>query len=428
MAITAKELRNRAGKLAKEQQDILAEVTEKLSKEQEEKFDALHDEQMLLERQANKIEAAEKAAIIEEDFVEVPAMNVKKNELSKEDKVEVENLAMKTYLLTGVVPQELHAFMKPSAKEQDDNKMIKEELAKYNIKFAATQTTTTTGGGYTIPRGFQAELEKGLLEYGGMFEAARMIRTSSGNTIDWPTTNDTSNKAYLIAESTDAATSAAAVVFGQQQFEAYKYTSGLVQIPRELVEDSAFDILSEIRALLVERIWRGLNEAFTTANGSSKPKGIVTAATYFETTTAAITADNLVDLLHSVDPAYRKMPGCKFMFHDSTLKAIKKLSHGTSDDRPLWLPSIRDNEPSTLYGHGYIINQDMAQLGDGAKWALFGDFKKYIIRMVNDMRIVRLDERYAELDQVAFVVFLRVDGDLLNAGTNPVKYSRVDAT
>ena len=113
---------------------------------------------------------------------------------------------------------------------------------------------------------------------------------------------------------------------------------------------------------------------------------------------------------------------------DRVQPSIKKLAHGSSDDRPLWLPSIRDNEPPTLYGKPYTINQDMAILGDGAKWILFGDFSKYIIRVVRDMRIVRLNERYGELDQVAIVVFFRVDGDILNGGTNPIKYLRVDAT
>ena len=439
MAITSKELRNKAGKLQKEQQDILDAVVEKLSKDQEDKFDSLHDEQMALLRQAEKIEKAEKMSIVEDENFEVKNNEVKKKVLSKEDISDVENLAIKSYLLKGEVPRELHGFMKPASKERDDNDMIKDSLSKYGIQMAATQTTTTTGGGYTIPRGFQSELEKALLEYGGMWEAGRMIKTNSGNVIDWPTTNDTANKAYLISESTDAATSAQAVVFGTQPLEAYKYTSGLVQVPRELVEDSAFDILSEIRAMLVERIWRGTNDAFTDADGSSKPLGVLAAgaSVYGLSTEAdgAISSDDIINLLHSVDPAYRKSPKAMFMFHDSVLKAVKKLSTSTTDKRPLWLPSVRDGEPSTLYGEKYIINQDFPSFvgaatsaDDNKKIIAYGDFSKYIIRVVNDMRIVRLDERYAELDQVAFVVFFRVDGTLLNAGTNPIKHLRVTTT
>jgi hypothetical protein len=41
---------------------------------------------------------------------------------------------------------------------------------------------------------------------------------------------------------------------------------------------------------------------------------------------------------------------------------------------------------------------------------------------VSDVRLVRMDERYADYDQVGFTAFLRSDGDLLDAGTHPVYY------
>jgi HK97 family phage major capsid protein len=56
------------------------------------------------------------------------------------------------------------------------------------------------------------------------------------------------------------------------------------------------------------------------------------------------------------------------------------------------------------------------------KSILFGDFSKYLIRDVADIRLVRMDERYADYDQVGFTAFMRSDGDLLDAGTHPVKY------
>src|SRR5690606_9269747 len=97
--------------------------------------------------------------------------------------------------------------------------------------------------------------------------------------------------------------------------------------------------------------------------------------------------------------------------------------------------SFRDGAPATILGHPYTINQDMASLvgaetsaDDNKKIVLFGDIQKYIIRQVRNMRIVRLNERYGELDQTAFVVFFRVDGDLLDAGTHPVKFLRVSTT
>jgi HK97 family phage major capsid protein len=47
---------------------------------------------------------------------------------------------------------------------------------------------------------------------------------------------------------------------------------------------------------------------------------------------------------------------------------------------------------------------------------------KYIIRSVKELSIVRLNERFADHGQVAFLGFARYDGNLIDAGTDPVKY------
>jgi HK97 family phage major capsid protein len=69
-----------------------------------------------------------------------------------------------------------------------------------------------------------------------------------------------------------------------------------------------------------------------------------------------------------------------------------------------------------------------ASANDNKKIALFGDFKKFILRYVNNMRLVRLVERFGDTDEIALCAFWRFDTDLLDAGTHPVKYMRVSAT
>ena len=52
------------------------------------------------------------------------------------------------------------------------------------------------------------------------------------------------------------------------------------------------------------------------------------------------------------------------------------------------------------------------------KTVLFGDFGNYRIREVGDWRVKRLEERYGEKDQVAFLLFARYDGQVVDAGTH----------
>ena len=134
--------------------------------------------------------------------------------------------------------------------------------------------------------------------------------------------------------------------------------------------------------------------------------------------TATVIYDDIVDLVYSVDKAYRQ--NAKFMMNDSTVKAIRKLKDGNG--LPLWQPTLQAGEPDSLIGYPVVINNDVAAMAASAKSILFGDFKKYKVRRVKDVTLLRLVERYAEAHQVGFLAFARFDGDLLDAGTDPIKH------
>jgi HK97 family phage major capsid protein len=194
---------------------------------------------------------------------------------------------------------------------------------------------------------------------------------------------------------------------------AYKYTSGYILASNELLQDSEFNLEQYFVDLFADRFGRGLNDAYTNANGSSKPNGLKYAVTTTGCTLAdqdVITFAKVLDLKHSVDPAYRF--NGKFMMNDSVLLAIKKLSIGASDARPLWQPSFVAGEPATIDGTQYVINNDMDGLGSLKTPMFYGDFSKYIIRDVVGMNIKRSTEYKFLEDQTAWVGFFRTDSDL----------------
>lgn len=278
-----------------------------------------------------------------------------------------------------------------------------------------------TAGAYTIPEGFVANLERAMLFYGNVRAVASVMRTTGGEPMAWSTMNDTGNTGARIAENT--AVTEADPTFAQVIFYAYKYTSKLVQVPFELLQDSAFDLASELGSALGERLGRITNTEFTTGTGTNQPNGIVTASTAGKTTASAtaVTFDEMIDLIHSVDIAYRNQPGAGFMFHDGILQAIRKLKDGNNNY--LWQPSVVAGVPDKIWNFPYAINNDMqSSLATGTKTMLFGALGKYKIRDVAGVRLLRLNERYADSDQVGFVAFSRHDGNLLNAGVQPVKH------
>ena len=300
--------------------------------------------------------------------------------------------------------------------------LTREERSILSIgeKRAAQTTQTGSSGGNLIPEGFSGQLEKVMALYGGMMEAGRVWKTASGNPIPWPTVNDTGNVAVLIAENTQEAEQAFAL--SEVVFNAYKYTSKLVRVPYELLQDSFFNMESLLADLFGERLGRGINADLTTGDGSAKPNGVVTAATSGLTAAAgaAVTRAELVQLIHSVDPAYRMGPKAGFMFNDQTLSALKQIAIGSSDARPLWQPSMAVGEPNTIEGYRYWINQNVADLAIDSLSVLFGDFDKYVIRVSDGIRIRQSEHLYMDYDQTAYVAHMRVDGDLIAAGA--IKY------
>lgn len=280
-------------------------------------------------------------------------------------------------------------------------------------------TTTNSEGGFTVPTEVANSVLDALKAYGGMREVATVLRTAGGNPLNYPTSDGTSEEGEIIAQNTTATDLDPS--FGIKTIGAYKYSSKIITVPIELMQDSAVNIEAFVRDRIAMRLGRITNKHFTIGTGSSQPNGLVTASTAGKagavSATPAITYDDLVDLQHSVDPAYRL--SARWMFADATLKLIRKLKDTAG--RPIFVPGyeggITGGAPSELLGAQYVINQDVAVPAASAKSVLWGDFSKYIIRDVMDMMLFRFtDSAYAKKGQVAFLAWMRTDGNLIDVG------------
>lgn len=286
-------------------------------------------------------------------------------------------------------------------------------------RIVQTAIVGTPYGGYTIPQGFRAILEEAMLFYGPMPGAATVMRTSDGATLYMPTSNDTATSGALLAEGSQL-TTVTDPVFGRVALGSYMYTSKFVYVSYQLLTDSAFDIESYLARALGERLGRILNAQFTTGSGTDQPNGVVTASHLGVTAVAqdAITADELINLYHSLDPAYRV--NASWQCADSVLKAVRLLKEGNG--QYMWQPGLQSSQPDTLLGKPIAINTAMAALATGNKTVIFGDMSKYIARLVGDVVVVRDDSRRLDYLEATFLAFQRADGDLLDAGTFPVQH------
>jgi len=296
-------------------------------------------------------------------------------------------------------------------------------LPEDNPEVRDLSAITGSAGGFTVPTGFLAQIDQAMKDYSGVLQSrAQVITTDAGNDLPWPTVNDTANEGEQVDENT--AVGGQDVAFGQITAKAYLFSSKLVLVPLTLMQDTGIDLEGLLASLLAERLGRIANRRLTSGTGANQPQGVVTGSTLGVTAAgaSAITYDETIDLQHSIDPAYRA--DAEYMFHDDALKLFRKLKD--SDGRPIWMPAanaaMANGAPGLLNNSPYRINMHMDSPATGKKSVLYGDFSKYKVRRVKSITLVRLAERYAEKMQIGFFAFMRLDGRLSNAGTNPIKH------
>jgi HK97 family phage major capsid protein len=440
------ELREKKNGLSVQASEILklaaADNRLNLRSDEEEKFDKIHDEISALDASIKRMEkqAAVEATLSEgagrrsePSQIARPSANVNR-QVATADRSE----GLRSWLLAGS-----DAERTPEMREAAARCGFSLDTPKLHMKFAqnapkslrsadmaawetrAQSVGTGSEGGYTVPDELMRALEVSMLAFGGVRQVATVYRTSSGAALPIPTVNDTANKGAILSENSTA--SEQAITFAQLVLDSYKYTSKYVLLSVELLQDSSINVPEFVGRALGERIGRITNDHFTTGTGSSQPNGIVTAAGAGVTATSLTTTTTysfMMDLVHSIDPAYRT--NGKFMLSDAALKMVRKILipqySGDTAGAPLWQPNFAVGAPDEILGFPYVVNQSMTAPATAVKSILFGDLSKYIIRDVRDFTLLRLDERFAEYHQVAFLAFSRHDGDLLDAGTDPVKY------
>ena len=286
-----------------------------------------------------------------------------------------------------------------------------------STEFRAQSTGVTTAGGFFIPTELAATIIRSMMAWGPMYDpgvSTEMI-TSSGNPIRIPTVDDTAVTAVTHTENTALTdTGAKDVTIGQKSLDAFAFDTQFIRWSWGLDADSIFGMEALLGDLLGERLGRIANLQLTTGSGTGAPNGIVTASSLGKTAAAiaAITFDEIIDLEHSVDPAYRTSPRAAFMMNDSVLQAVRKLKDGQGNY--LWQNgNVQAGVPGTINGRPFYINQAMASQATGARVMLFGDLSKYFVRKVGAPVIGVMRERF--WPDLGIAGLIRFDGELSDA-------------
>lgn len=378
------ELRNRAWEEAKAILDVAAAESRDLSSEEEQKYARINDELNTRSETIKQLQAdEEREARIVEATRDLRTVN-------------------------------------PGFKVVDDAETIR-ALARGEIRGAdfEKRDVVKTSTGAPVPTSFYDQIIEHMVVVGPMLETSTMLRTAGGEALQVPRTNAYSGSSAFAEGSAIGESDPTFQAF--ITLNAFKY-GFLVQVSREMIEDSGVDLLGFLAREAGISIGVAVNNALTVGTDSTMPNGIAVAAgsgiTGATAVAGAFTGDNLIDLSYSVNSAYRRMPGTGWQMNATALAATRKLKD--TQGQYLFQPSLQLGQPDTLLGFPIYENPDLAAPGTAAKSVLFGHLPSYFVRMAGPIRFDRSDDFAFANDLVTFRATVRIDGDLPQA--QAVKY------
>jgi len=289
----------------------------------------------------------------------------------------------------------------------------------YSPGIEARSVTTSGMVGVT----FSQQLVRHLVEGSAILSAgATLVTTDTGEPLKVPKTSADSTAA-IVAEGGPISSSDPGL--GSVTLGAYKY-GFLVQVSYEFTRDVSFDL----DGYLAEQGGRALANAFgahaITGTGTSQPRGVLTDATTGITggtgVAGAFTADNLIDLYHSVAEPYARSAGAAWLMRSATLGVVRKLKAAGTGEY-LFNIDVPANYPGAagmLLGRPVYIDPTMPAVGLNAKSVAFGDFTKYWVRTAGTLRFDRDISYGFNTDMVTFRCLWSADGALVDT-TGAVK-------
>lgn len=310
--------------------------------------------------------------------------------------------------------QAARGFVPAEAREERSTGDILRDIARGEVRgHEFEQRATLVPSANTVPKSFYDQVFDVARLVGPMLDTSDVIRTTSGEDLTIPTLT-----AYSAAtlKGAGVALAESEPTYSSITLGAYKYGL-LIPVAAELVSDAGFNIEAHLAEQAGNGIGTAVNTALTTGDGSSKPNGIVTAASSGVTgatgVTGAFTADNLIDLAYTgVDGLVRRLPGTGYMAAGSSIGAMRKLK----DTAGNYLYQVGIGQPDQFAGFDVIENPNIAATALSAKSVLFGHFPSYKVRMAGGLQVASSADYAFNTDTVTYRFTMRVDGDLTHSG------------
>ena len=271
-----------------------------------------------------------------------------------------------------------------------------------------------TLGGFYAPTEYVADLIKSVTEISPIRSIAR-VRQTDKRGIEVPKRTGQFSASWVSETGTRSETTG--YTTGLQQIDAHELYA-LVDISQAMLEDSAFDLESEMGSEFAEQFAKAEGTAFVSGSGVGQPLGFTDASAGVGSTNSgdnsALTANGLYDLVYAIKSEY--LGNARFVMNRTTFSKVLQLED-TAGQKVFHVGlNLVSGAPSTIAGHPYVLATDMPDVAGSAKPIAFGDFSRAytVVDRVN-LSIMRDPYSQATSGNIRYVARRRVGGQVVLA-------------
>lgn len=271
-----------------------------------------------------------------------------------------------------------------------------------------------TLGGFYAPTEYVADLIKSVTEISPIRSIAR-VRQTDKRGIEIPKRTGQFSASWVSETGTRSETTG--YTTGLQQIDAHELYA-LVDISQAMLEDSAFDLESEMGSEFAEQFAKAEGTAFVSGSGVGQPLGFTDASAGVSSTNSgdnsALTANGLYDLVYAIKSEY--LGNARFVMNRTTFSKVLQLED-TAGQKVFHVGlNLVSGAPSTIAGFPYVLATDMPDVAGSAKPIAFGDFSRAytVVDRVN-LSIMRDPYSQATSGNIRYVARRRVGGQVVLA-------------
>lgn len=284
-------------------------------------------------------------------------------------------------------------------------------IARANEELKSLALTPDTAGGYTAPIEFVREIIKGETEISPVRSLVR-VRQTAQKSLQVPKRTGQFAAVWVAEQGTRSETTG--LTYGLEEIPNHEVYA-LIDLSQQLLEDSAFDMESEIRMESVEQFEVATGAAVVSGATPGKPEGFMTNSSVSTTNSGAATtivADGMLTLKHALKTAYTR--NATWVMNRTTIGSVRKLKDGTG--AYIWMPGIAQGRPNTIDGDPYVELPDMPSEGAGLKPIAYGDFRRaYVLVDRIAMQMLRDPYTQATSGNIRFIMRRRIGGQVVLA-------------